>query len=110
MRKSVPDGGYGRADFALRIKDRECEPYFRPGDIVYLERVGALSDGDVALLFDGRSAVIRQYCEDWAGNACLLTLNRAMAERDIILPASEGRPVCCFGRVIMEEYPPMPER
>ncbi len=98
------------ADFALRVTDDECEPYIARGGTAYIQRGAVISDGDVGLFFDGHRAVIRQYCEDWAGNAHLLTLNRRRAGGDILLPAGEGRPVCCFGRVLLDREVPLPRR
>ena len=98
------------ADFAVGVTDDECEPYIPRGGTAYIARVSSLRDGDVGLFFDGSRAVIRQYCEDWAGNAHLLTLNRALRGRDRMFPAAGGLPVCLFGRVLLERDVPLPER
>ena len=71
------------ADLALTVTDDECEPYIPRGAARYV-----------------RLALIRQYCEDWAGNAHLLTLNRRRRERDIVLPRDGRHAVCLLGRVL----------
>lgn len=96
------------ADFALTVRDDECEPYIPRGGVALIKRGGVIYDGDVGLFFNGSVAVIRQYCEDWAGNAHLLTLNRRRRARDILLPAGEARPVCLFGRVLELGAVPLP--
>ena len=96
------------ADFALRVTDDECEPYISRGGTAYIQRGAVISDGDVGLFFDGHRAVIRQYCEDWAGNVYLFAVNRRRSELDLRLPRCEGKPVCSFGRVILEREVPLP--
>lgn len=53
--------------------------------------------------------VLRQYCEDWAGNVYLFAVNRRRSGLDIRLPAAGGAPVCSFGRVLLEDEVPLPE-
>lgn len=103
----IPEGC--SASFAVTVTDHECEPYIPRGGTALFERGAPIRDGDVGLFFDGHEAVIRQYCEDWAGNAYLFTLNRRKKDRDIFLPASERRPVCCFGRLVLDKPIPLPE-
>ena len=98
------------ADFAVVVTDDECEPYIYCDEVALIKRGEQLRDGDVGLFYDGTEAVIRQYCEDWAGNAYLFTLNRRRRDRDLILPAGEQRIVCCFGKVLLKEPVPLPER
>ena len=94
----IPEGC--SASFAVTVTDRECEPYIPRGGTALFERGAPIRDGDVGLFFDGHEAVIRQYCEDWAGNAHLLTLNRRRRERDIVLPRDGRHAVCLLGRVL----------
>lgn len=107
LKVHVPDGC--EADYAVGITDGECEPYIKRGGTAYVRMCGELKDGDVGFFFDGHRAVIRQYCEDWAGNAHLLVLNRRLRERDVMFTASEGLPVCLFGQVLLPKIP-LPER
>ena len=94
----LPEGS--EADFALRVEGDELEPYVRPGGIALIKRGAEIRDGDVGLFFAGGDMVLRQYCEDWAGNAHLLTLNRRRRERDIVLPRDGRHAVCLLGRVL----------
>ena len=96
---SVPEGS--EADFALRVEGDELEPY--------IERGAEIRDGDVGLFFAGGDMVLRQYCEDWAGNVYLFAVNRRRSALDIRLPAADGAPICSFGRVLLDVDVPLPE-
>ena len=98
------------ADLAVGVSNDECEPYIRRGGVAYIKRGAELYDGDAGLFFDGHEAVIRQYCEDWAGNAYYFVLNRARRERDLFFRAGDTRPICLFGRVENLRGIPLPER
>ena len=103
----LPEGS--EADFALRVEGDELEPYVRPGGIALIKRGAEIRDGDVGLFFAGGDIVLRQYCEDWAGNVYLFAVNRRRSGLDIRLPAAGGAPVCSFGRVLLEDEVPLPE-
>ena len=103
-RIKLPDGC--TADFALRVTGDECEPYIPRGGAAYIEVGAEMGIGDVGLFLAGREAVIRQYCEDWAGNALLLALNRRRSALDVVVPASEK--VFYFGKVQLKEAVPLP--
>ena len=95
--------------FAVTVSGDECEPWIKRGGTAYIRAGGVPRDGDVGLFNDGQELVIRQYCEDWAGNACLLCLNRRRSDGDIIVPAG-GRPLVCFGLVELDAPVPLPEK
>ncbi len=107
-KRPVPEREKG--DFIVVLDNDECEPYMRRGDEVRIALGEELRDGDVGLFYDGNRAVIRQYCEDWAGNAYLFTLNRRRSGRDIFIPAAQRRHVCSFGKVVLKEPIALPER
>ncbi len=102
--------GRPRADFAVCVTGDECEPYIGRGGRAFFERGAEIRDGDAGLFLSGGRAVIRQYCEDWAGNAYLLAINRRRSALDEFIPRSESRAVCCFGRLILSRDIPLPER
>lgn len=104
----LPEGV--EADFAVIVTDDSCEPYIRRGGAALIKSGLPARDGDVGFFFDGTEAVIRQYCEDWAGNAYLFALNRARRGLDRMYPAAEAKPVCCFGLVQGLGRVPLPER
>lgn len=103
---SVPEGS--EADFALRVEGDELEPYIKRGGTALIKRGGEICDGDVGLFFVGGDMVLRQYCEDWAGNVYLFAVNRRRSALDIRLPAG-GAPICSFGRVLLDADVPLPE-
>lgn len=96
------------ADYAVRVEGDELEPFVERGAAAYVKRSEVIRDGDVGLFFVRGSMVFRQYCEDWAGNVHLLAVNRKRKDLDICLPRSEDMPVCCFGRLLLEDEPPLP--
>lgn len=104
---SVPEGS--EADFALRVEGDELEPYIGRGGTAYIKRGAEIRDGDVGLFFVGGDMVLRQYCEDWAGNVYLFAVNRRRSMLDIRLPAAGGAPICSFGRVLLDADVPLPE-
>lgn len=104
---SVPEGS--EADFALRVEGDELVPYIKRGGTAYIKRGAEIRDGDVGLFFVGGDMVLRQYCEDWAGNVYLFAVNRRRSALDIRLPAADGAPICSFGRVLLDTDVPLPE-
>ena len=104
----LPEGV--EADYAVGVDNAECEPYIKRGGVALIRRGGEVYDGDVGMFICSRGIFIRQYCEDWAGNAHLLTLNRALRSRDILIPASEKPAVCFCGHVLGLGEIPLPER
>lgn len=103
----LPEGC--EADFALRVEGDELEPYVKRGGAALIKRGAQIRDGDVGLFFVRGELVLRQYCEDWAGNVYLFAVNRRRSALDIRLPAAEGAPICSFGRVLLDAEPPLPE-
>ena len=103
----LPPEGSG-ADYAVRVEGDEREPYVKRGGVALIERGAEIRDGDVGLFFAEGEMLFRQYCEDWAGNVYLFAVNRRRSELDLRLPRCEGKPVCSFGRVILEREVPLP--
>lgn len=95
------------AGFAVEMEDNSMSPLFPRGSKALIQRGAPLRDGDVGLFFLNGQAVVRQYCEDYAGNVYLFVLNRRHSRKDIYLPR-EQTPVCCFGRAVLDEPPPLP--
>lgn len=104
---ALPEGS--EADFALRVEGDELAPYVAPGGVALIRRGAEIRDGDVGLFFVRGEMVLRQYCEDWAGNVYLFAVNRRRSGLDIRLPAAEKAPVCSFGRVLLDAEVPLPE-
>ncbi len=104
---ALVEAGSG-ADISICMADNTMAPLFPRGSSVTIRRRAGLKDGDIGLFFvDGR-ILLRQYCEDYAGNVYLFVLNRRRAAEDIMRPRSAG-PVCCFGRAVLDEPPPLPD-
>ena len=100
--EEVPRG----AEFAVRIQGDSMDPYIRDGDLVYVNR-DPLKAGDVGIFWVDGDVLCKQYYRDPAGTVYLFSLNRARADADVVLTASSGRTLACFGRVIFRA-PPLP--
>ena len=100
--EEVPQG----AEFAVRIQGDSMSPYIRDGDLVYVNR-DPLAAGDVGIFWIDGDILCKQYYKDPAGTVYLFSLNRARADADVVLTASSGRTLACFGRVIFRA-PPLP--
>ena len=92
------------ADFAVRIQGDSMEPTIHDGSIAYVNR-DPLSNGDVGIFCVDGDILCKQYYKDPAGIVYLFSLNRARADADVVLPASGGRTLACFGRVILRSFP-----
>ncbi|MEG2007352.1 MAG: S24 family peptidase [Oscillospiraceae bacterium] len=103
---SVPAAS--RADFAVRISGNSMEPYIADGSIVLVKRGETIRDGDVGLFFADFGMVCKQYCQDYAGNVYLFSLNRKRADADVSIPATSDTRLCCFGKVLMDKTLPLP--
>ena len=66
-----------------------------------------LRQGDVGIFCVDGEMVCKQYRKDPLGTVYLFSLNRARADADVVLTASSGRTLVCFGRVIVHA-PPLP--
>ena len=98
----VPAG----AEFAVRIQGDSMAPYIADGSVVYVNR-DPLRQGDVGIFCVDGEMVCKQYRKDPLGTVYLFSLNRARADADVVLTASSGRTLVCFGRVIVHA-PPLP--
>lgn len=94
--------------FTVRISGEHTQPYIPDGEAVSVSAGEPIRDGDVGLFFAQGKLRCRQYCEDYAGNVYLFTLDRRHPEEDLFLPASANVPLCCFGKVMLEEEIPLP--
>lgn len=97
-----------RADFAVRIDGDSMEPVIRDGSRVYVSRTNELEPGDVGIFFVDGDMKCKQYCEDSFGNIYLFSLNRARRDADVTVMASSGITVCCFGKVLLDRRPRLP--
>lgn len=88
------------AEFAVRIQGDSMAPYIQDGGLVYVNR-DPLAAGDVGIFWVDGDILCKQYYKDPAGTVYLFSLNRARADADVVLTASSGRTLACFGRVIM---------
>ena len=100
--EDVPQG----AEFAVRIQGDSMTPYIRDGAVVYVNR-DPLAAGDVGIFWVDGDVLCKQYYKDPAGTVYLFSLNRARSDADVVLTASSGRTLACFGRVILHA-PPLP--
>lgn len=94
------------AEFAVRIQGDSMEPYIQDGSVVYVNR-DPLSSGDVGIFCVDGEMLCKQYVRDRLGMVYLFSLNRRRSEADVVFPRNSGRSMVCFGRVLMEERPPV---
>lgn len=102
---AVPRG----AEFAVRIQGNSMEPEIADGSIVYVNR-DPMENGDVGIFCVDGDMLCKQYYHDPLGMTYLFSLNRARADADVLLPRSSGRTLVCFGRVMLQRRPPLPEQ
>lgn len=98
------------ADFAFRVSGDSMEPYIPDGSIQLAKRGAIIYDGDVGLFFVDGDMKCKQYCQDYHGNVHLFSINRARADADVYIPNSAGIMLMCFGKVLLSEHIPLPER
>ncbi|MGI6498221.1 MAG: XRE family transcriptional regulator [Oscillospiraceae bacterium] len=100
---SVPSG----ADFAVRVQGDSMEPFILDDSIVYVNR-DPMAKGDVGIFCVDGDMFCKQYYKDETGTVYLLSLNRTRADADLVLPATSGRNLVWYGRVILEKRPRLP--
>ena len=93
----VPDGS--AASFAVKMSDGSMAPYFPAGSLAYIEKGGKLHDGDVGLFYFRGKVLLRQYCEDYAGNFYLFVLDRRLSAVPIRLRLFTPR-VALFSEIV----------
>ena len=100
----MPEG----ADFCLRL-DNDCmEPFFRGGELVYIDRRHAPEELQPGLFLFGGRVLCRQRCEDSSGALHLRCAN-PRRERENVSRSRAGKASClCLGRVLTEKNLPMP--
>lgn len=96
------------ADFAVRIDGDSMEPYIKDGSVALCKRGAIIRDGDVGLFFVDGDMKCKQYCQDYAGNVYLFSANRARADADVLIKASSGITLMCFGKVLTDKPIPLP--
>ena len=97
------------ADFAVRIDGDSMEPYIADGSVALCKRGAIIHDGDVGLFFVDGDMKCKQYCQDYSGNVYLFSANRARRDADVMIPASSGITLMCFGKVLLDKSIPLPE-
>ncbi len=93
-----PDDPQGAA-FAVRLQGDSMAPDFPDGSVVYVSH-DSLADGDIGIFSVDDGTVCKQYHRDGFGMVYLFSLNRKLAEADVMIPPSSGRTLVCHGRVI----------
>ncbi len=96
------------ADFAVRISGDSMEPFIKDGSIALVKRGETIHDGDIGLFYAAGGMVCKQYCQDYAGNVYLFSLNRARSDADLHISSGSTEALLCFGKVLMPKAPPLP--
>ena len=106
--ETVEIDGASPAQFAIRVTGTSMEPYLHDQSVA-LGAFGTPAIGDVgAFILDG-SYLVKQYFKDALGNVYLLSLNRARQDADTAVLAGSGVTLLCYGKVILEQQPPLPK-
>ena len=94
------------ADFAVRIEGDSMAPLLADGEIALVRR-SPIEEGDVGLFFVDGDMKCKQYARDSYGGVHLISYNRDRADADVHIPASSGLTLCCFGKVLLRQRPPL---
>ena len=94
------------ADFSVIVPGDELEPYIPRGGRAYVSRRQMPENGQVGLFLVGDEMVLRQVCQDSFGGVYLFCPNRRRKDKDL-RPGKEET-LCCFGRVLLKQDPPLP--
>lgn len=99
--EEVPKG----AEYAIRIQGDSMTPQIADGSVVYINR-DPISNGDIGIFCVDGDMLCKQYCRDERlGIVYLFSLNRRRSDADVVLTASSGRTLVCFGRVMIHACP-----
>ena len=102
---SVTDEVPQAAEFAVRISGDSMVPFIADGSVVYINR-DPISNGDIGIFCVDGDMLCKQYCRDERlGIVYLFSLNRRRSDADVVLTASSGRTLVCFGRVMIHACP-----
>lgn len=93
--EEIPDA----ADFCILMDDDCMEPYFHPGDRVFISRSSPLPS-EMGVFRFNRKIYIRQWCEDYSGTLHLLCSNPVREELNLHLDREERKRCLCLGKVL----------
>ena len=97
------------ADFAAKIPDGCMDPYIKDGSVILIARNLALNSGDIGLFCVNDEILCKQYFEDESGNVRLTALNRKCSYADIEISSTGGQAFFCYGKVLLEGIPLVPQ-
>ena len=95
-------------DFCLRL-DNDCmEPWFKKGELLYIDRRHAPEELQPGIFLIRGRVLCRQWCEDSSGTLYLLCANPKRESENLTLGRAEKGACLCLGRVILDKKLPMP--
>lgn len=96
------------ADYALTVRGDSMEPYIRDGQLVYVQRVESLEEGEVGVWSWQGETYIKQAVVDFRGTVYLLSANPAREDANKTIPADQADDLKLLGKVLLPKRLPLP--
>ena len=96
------------ADFCLRLDNDFMEPFFKKGELLYIDRQESPEELQPGLFLIRGRVLCRQWCEDSSGTLHLLCANPRREKENLSLSGPEKAACLCLGRVLTKRRLPMP--
>ncbi len=98
-----------QADYAVDIQGNSMAPYIKDGDMVYVQKDGQLSIGDVGIFCVDGAMYCKQYYMDDAHNLTLVSANPELRSSNVFVPAESGSSVTFCGKVLLGRRIDLPD-
>lgn len=105
----VDDNVPPQADYAVDIQGDSMYPYIKDGDMVYVQKDGQLSIGDVGIFCVDGAMYCKQYYVDDERNLLLVSANPKLRRSNVFVPADGGSTVTFCGKVLLNCRPELPD-
>lgn len=104
----VDDSVPPQADYAVDIQGDSMYPYIKDGDMVYVQKDGQISIGDVGIFCVDGAMYCKQYYIDDERNLLLVSSNPKLRKSNVFVPAESGSTVTFCGKVLLNRRPKLP--
>jgi len=89
------------ADYAVDIQGDSMAPYIEDGDMVYVQKDGELSIGDIGIFCVDGAMYCKQYYIDDERNLILVSANPRLRHSNVFVAADSGSSVTVCGKVLL---------
>jgi len=96
------------ADYAITVRGDSMEPFIQDGQLVYVQRVASIEEGEVGVWSWQGETYVKQAVEDIRGTIHLLSANPAREDANKQIPADQAEELKLLGRVMLPKRLPMP--